>query len=81
MFSEAPSLDELKIVEFRDFQMRLVEMAYKVLNNYEFFKKAKELEFISRTTFAVQGRDRPLMGFKVIKEKEAGDLFNSGRIE
>ena len=48
---------------------------------WEFFKKAKELEFISRSTVMIAGKDRPLMGFKIIKEKEAGDLFNSGRIQ
>ena len=48
---------------------------------WEFFKKAKELEFISRSTVTIAGKDRPLWGFKIIKEKEAGDLFNSGRIE
>ena len=47
----------------------------------EFFKKAKELEFISRSTVAMEGKSWPLKGFKVIKEKEAGDLFNSGRIK
>ena len=48
---------------------------------YEFFKKAKELEYISRSTFPVNGKNLPLWGFKVVKEKEAGDLFNSGRIQ
>lgn len=45
----------------------------------EFFRKVKELEFKSRELFKVGGRLYPRYGFKVIKEKEAGDLFSSGR--
>ena len=45
---------------------------------YEFFRKAKELEYKSRTLFAMRGGQYPLKGFKVIKEKEAGNLFSSG---
>lgn len=46
---------------------------------FEFFRKVKELEYKSRALFAVGDRQYPLNGFKVIKEKEAGDLFGSGR--
>ncbi len=45
----------------------------------EFFKKVKNLEFISRTLFDINGNNLPLRGFKVVKEKEAGDLFSPGR--
>jgi hypothetical protein len=45
----------------------------------EFFAKIKELEFNSRTLVEVNGRNVPVRGFKVIKEKEAGDLFSPGR--
>jgi hypothetical protein len=45
----------------------------------EFFRKLKELEFISRTLIDVNGLMLPVRGFKVIKEKEAGDLFSPGR--
>lgn len=48
---------------------------------FEFFWKAKELEYKSRTLFSADGKHYPLNGFKVIKEKEAGDLFGSGRTE
>jgi hypothetical protein len=48
----------------------------------EFFKKAKEIEFKSRAAFDIGGgQQRSLFGFKVIKEKEAGDLFSSRRTE
>ena len=47
----------------------------------EFFRKAKEIEYKSRTRFSIDGRHYSLNGFKVIKEKEAGDLFGSGRTE
>jgi hypothetical protein len=45
----------------------------------EFFKKIKNLEFISRTLFDINGAMLPMRGFKVIKEKEAGDLFSLGK--
>lgn len=45
----------------------------------EFFKKAKELEFKSRGLIGMEGKLYPRLGFKVIKKKEAGDLFSSGR--
>jgi hypothetical protein len=51
------------------------------IEQIEFFKKAKELEFKSRTLFEIKGKKMPLNGFKVIKEKEAGDLFSPGRTE
>lgn len=46
-----------------------------------FLEKAKELEYKSRTLFSAEGKQYFLNGFKVIKEKEAGDLFGSGRTE
>ncbi len=46
---------------------------------FEFFRKAKELEYKSRNLSYIDGKQYPLNGFKVIKEKEAGDLFSSGR--
>ncbi|MCB4791126.1 MAG: DUF3800 domain-containing protein [Elusimicrobia bacterium] len=45
----------------------------------EFFKFVKSMEFKSRTKFNVEGKEYPCSGIKVIKEKEAGDLFISGR--
>lgn len=45
----------------------------------EFFKMVKSLEFISRALFEIKGKKLPRWGFKVVKEKEAGDLFSSGR--
>ena len=45
----------------------------------EFFRKLKELEFVSRTLIDVNGLMLPVRGFKVIKEKEAGDLFSLGK--
>lgn len=45
----------------------------------EFFKKLKEIEFISNTRIEVYGKKIPLKGIKVINEKEAGDLFSPGR--
>lgn len=45
----------------------------------EFFNKIKELEFISRKLIEVEGKTLRLKGFKVVKEKEAGDLFSPGR--
>jgi hypothetical protein len=45
----------------------------------EFFKKAKELEFKSRTLFKINEKMYPRYGFKVIKKKETGDLFGPGR--
>lgn len=45
----------------------------------EFFKKVKELEFASRTFVDKGGMTLPMKGFKVVKEKEAGDLFSPGR--
>ncbi|MBI4653653.1 MAG: DUF3800 domain-containing protein [Nitrospirae bacterium] len=45
----------------------------------EFFKKVKSLEFISRTLVDIRGKMLQLLGFKVVKEKEAGDLFSPGR--
>ena len=40
----------------------------------EFFKMVKGLEFKSRMTRDVDGVKHPWLGFKVIKDKEAGDL-------
>lgn len=40
----------------------------------EFYKMAKGMEFKSRLTREVQGVKRPWLGFKFIKDKEAGDL-------
>ena len=51
------------------------------IHKLEFFRKAKELEHKSRTLFNRDGKQYPLNGFKVIKEKEAGDLLGSGRAE
>lgn len=45
----------------------------------DFFKKVKNLEFVSRTLFDINGKKVPRLGFKVVKEKEAGDLFSPGR--
>jgi len=45
----------------------------------EFFRKLKELEFISRALVDVNGTLLPVRGIKVIKEKEAGDLFSLGK--
>jgi len=45
-----------------------------------FFRQVKRMEFKSRQeTFQIQDRKYPLLGFKVIKKKEAGDLFSPGR--
>ncbi|MBI4598128.1 MAG: DUF3800 domain-containing protein [Candidatus Omnitrophica bacterium] len=40
----------------------------------EFFKTVKSMEFKSRLTRDVSGVQRPWLGFKIIKDKEAGDL-------
>lgn len=45
----------------------------------EFFQKVKNLQFTSRTLFDINGAKLPLRGFKVVKEKEAGDLFSLGK--
>ena len=45
----------------------------------EFFKKIKGLEFISKTLIDVNGTKKPFCGIKVIKQKEAGDLFSLGK--
>jgi hypothetical protein len=45
----------------------------------EFFKRLKDLEFKSKTLVEVYGEQKPIWGIKVIKEKEAGDLFSPGR--
>lgn len=50
-----------------------------VQKQIEFFKNVKNLEFISRTLFDIRGKMLPRWGFKVVKEKEAGDLFSPGR--
>lgn len=50
-----------------------------VKQKIEFFRRAKEIEYKSRKLFSIDGEQYPLNGFKVIKEKEAGDLFDSGR--
>ncbi len=50
----------------------------------EFFKKAKEIEFKSRTLFKIfeeSNKLYPRLGFKVIKEKETGNLYGPGRTE
>jgi hypothetical protein len=49
------------------------------LGKYEFFRMAKDLEFKSRSLFEINGKHYPHSGFKVIKKKEAGDLFDPGR--
>lgn len=49
------------------------------LRKNEFFKKTKDLEYKSRTVFSAGEKRYCLNGFKVIKEKEAGDLFASER--
>ncbi len=43
----------------------------------EFFRLAKDMQFVSRTLFEIKERKLPLCGVKVIKEKEAGELFDS----
>lgn len=45
----------------------------------DFFKIVKNLEFKSRTLFDINGQMLPRRGIKVIKEKEAGDLFSLGK--
>lgn len=45
----------------------------------EFFQKIKNLQFRSRTTVNVNGHNKPIRGIKVVKEKEAGDLFSLGK--
>jgi Protein of unknown function (DUF3800) len=47
----------------------------------EFFKKLKSLEFVSNTLIEINSTLKlPMRGFKVIKEKEAGDdLFSLGK--
>lgn len=51
------------------------------MRRIEFFRKVKKLEFISRALFDISGRQVPRLGFKVVKGKEAGDLFGPGRVE
>lgn len=51
------------------------------IEKFEFFRKVKELEYKSRALFSADGKQYLLNGFKVIKEKETGDLFSSGRTE
>jgi hypothetical protein len=46
----------------------------------EFFQEIKESQFISRTLVEVNGNKKPVRGIKVLKEKEAGVLFNLGKI-
>jgi len=49
----------------------------------EFEMQAKELQFKSRKKYMVDGKEYSLFGFKTIKDKnkkEAGDLFDPGRI-
>ncbi|MBI3319481.1 MAG: DUF3800 domain-containing protein [Candidatus Omnitrophica bacterium] len=43
-------------------------------NMGEFFKMVKSMEFKSRLTRDVSGVWHPWLGFKIIKDKEAGDL-------
>jgi len=45
----------------------------------EFFRKIKDLEFISKSLVDVNGKMMPVRGIKVIKEKEAGELFSLGK--
>lgn len=45
----------------------------------EFFKKMKELQFVSRTLVNINGVQLPTRGFKVIRKKEAGDFHQSGK--
>ena len=45
----------------------------------DFFKKIKNLQFISKSRIDVQGRKVPVRGIRVVKEKEAGELFSPGR--
>lgn len=50
----------------------------------EFFKKAKEIEFKSRALFKMFEKSEKLysrLGFKVIKEKETGNLYGPERTE
>jgi hypothetical protein len=47
----------------------------------EFFDLAKKMEFKSRTQHESDGRKYKVNGLKVIKQKEAGDLFNPGRVK
>lgn len=49
------------------------------IRKMEFFKRVKELQFISKTLVDVYGNQKPIRGIRVIKEKEAGDLFSPGR--
>jgi len=46
----------------------------------EFYRKVKELEFKSKKSISVNGKNQPYFGFKVIKKKEAGVLSNPGRV-
>ncbi len=46
----------------------------------EFFQRIKTMEFESREKILVGGSLYPRKGFKVVKKKEAGDLFDPGRI-
>ncbi len=45
----------------------------------EFFERVKKLEFISKTLVDVHGKQMPVRGIKVVKEKEAGDLSSLGK--
>lgn len=45
----------------------------------EFFKKVQDLQYKSKTLVDVNGKKMPIRSIKVIKEKEAGDLFSPGR--
>jgi len=47
----------------------------------EFFSRVKNMEYTSRKLIDINGSALPLKGFKVLKEKEAGDLFGPGRAE
>lgn len=43
---------------------------------YEFFQMIKNMEFISKTLIEVNEEKKPIRGIKVVKQKEAGDLFS-----
>jgi hypothetical protein len=51
-------------------------------NVLPFFSRLKIMEFKSRQeVFELNGKKYPICGFKVLKKKEAGDLFDSGRVK
>lgn len=62
-------------IQLADISANIIGSSFSGSNHkLEFFRKIKNLEFISRTEFEMDGKLYKMRGIKVIKEKEAGVL-------